>query len=89
MGGLERQDAGDFAFGLVSHVADVEGEDRAQACLVEVVEEVFILEPGVRETVAGRVLDGLKERLRRDDTDFGHACANAVVFVENEWNQGR
>lgn len=81
----ERQDAGVLAYTLVEYVANVEGEEHAQAYLTEVVQEIFVLEPGVREAIVGRILDDLKQRLRRDDTDFGFACANAVAYVEREW----
>ena len=88
MAGEERQDAGTFAYALVEHVADQEGDDAAQAYLIEVVEEVMLLDPGVREHFSDALLTELKEKVaRREDSHHAHATVELISQIEQDWRQ--
>lgn len=85
----ELPDAPVFAYTLVEHVADHVGDDRADAYIGEVVDELLALEPGLRQHVSDLVIGDLKEEIARDDTEFAAACRNAIVNVENRWRNER
>ena len=82
----ERVDPGDFAYGLVEHVADVEGDENAQAYLIEVLDEVMLLEPGLREHFAGALLVDLVEELMRRGSAI---CAKRVTEIAEHWEGER
>jgi len=82
----ERVDPGTFAYQLCEHVADVEGDEHAQEYLVEVVDEIMLLEPGVREHLSNALLADLKEELvRREDAKFVHATITLIEEIEQDW----
>ena len=86
MAGEERQDAGVFAYGLVEYIADREGDERAQGYLIEVVDEVMSLEPGVREHFCDLFLTELCEEIaRREDPRHAHATVELIRQIENDW----
>ena len=87
MAGAERQDAGTFAYTLVEHLADEHGDDDAQAYLIEVVEEVMLLDPGVKEHVVDAVLADLKEDIaRREDSRYSHAIVQLIAQIQTDWS---
>lgn len=81
--GYERTDPYTLAYTLSEHVADTEQDP--QGYLVEFMDELFTLEPGARQHFADTLLTELKEEISRNDTDFGYACRNAIVLVEQDW----
>ncbi len=86
MAGEERQDAGTFAYTLVEHIADVEGDENAQAYLVEMVEEIMLLDPGVREHLSDLLLTELKEEIARcEDSRHSRAVVGLIEQIENDW----
>lgn len=86
MTGEERQDAGVFAYGLMEYVADTEGDERAQGYLIEVVEEIMLLDPGVKEHVVETLLGELKEEIaRREDPKHSHATIRLIEDIEQGW----
>ena len=86
MAGEERQDAGIFAYALVEHVADQEGDAAAQAYLIEVIEEVMQLCPAVREHFSDLLLGELVEEIaRREDSRHSHAVIELIKAIEQDW----
>lgn len=84
MAGEERQDAGIFAYTLVEHVADQEGDENAQSYLIEVVDEVMLLEPGVKEHFTDMLLTELVEEMHRLGARH---CAALVELIRTKWGQ--
>lgn len=85
--GGEAQDAGTFAYTLIEHLADEHGEG-AQAYLIEVVDEVMLLEPGVREHFADLLLGELCEEVaRREDARHSHATVELISAIQADWRQ--
>lgn len=64
-------------------------EERYQEFLVRVVDELFQLEPGVREHFSDELIGELKEEISRDDTEFSAACRNAIMEVEQRWRNAQ
>lgn len=60
-------------------------EDDGQRLAIALVDEVFQLEPGVREHFSDALIGELKEEISRDDTEFSAACRNAIMEVEQRW----
>ena len=60
-------------------------EEDGQRISIGIVERIMELEPAVREHFSDALLTELKEEIARDDTDFGYACRNAVMEVEERW----
>ena len=82
----ERVDPGIFAYQLCEHVADVEGDEHAQEYLIEVVGEIMLLEPDIREHFAGLVLEELREEIARtEDARFSHAAVEIIGQIEQKW----
>jgi hypothetical protein len=86
----ERVDPGIFAYQLCEHVADVEGDEHAQEYLIEMVDEIMLLEPGIREHLSDALLGELKEELvRREDAKFVHATITLIEEIERDWRSER
>ena len=79
-------DPGIFAYQLCEHVADVEGDEHAQEYLIEVVGEIMLLEPGLREHFAGALLVDLVEELIRRGSAI---CAKRVTEIAEHWEGER
>ncbi len=86
----EQADAGTFAYQLSEHVADLVGDGHADAYLAEVVGELMLLCPAVRERFADQLLGELKEEIaRREDPRYAHATITLIDEIEDEWrNRG-
>lgn len=70
-------DPGDFAYALAEHLADGLG-DQADQYLVEAVQELLHLNPGVREQVLGAAISDVREELHRQgDADAARAVEEA------------
>ncbi len=87
MVGEERQDPEMFAYTLVEHLAD-EHAEGAQAYLTAVVDEVMLLEPGVREHFSDLLLEELCEEVaRREDPRHSHAIVTLIRDIAEDWRQ--
>lgn len=85
-GDFELPDAETLAYQLSEAAADQEGDDKAQAYLVEVVDEVMLLEPGVREHFSDLLLGELVEEIaRREDPRHSHAVIELIKAIEQDW----
>ena len=87
MASEERQDAGMFAYTLVEHVADVEGDEHADEYLIAVIDEVMQLCPAAREHFSDLLLTELKEEIvRREDSRHSRAVVGLIEQIENDWS---
>ena len=87
----EQTDAGTFAYQLSEHVADRVGDENADAYLAEVVGELMLLCPAIRERFSDELLGELKEEIaRREDLKHSHATITLIEQIENDWrSKGR
>ena len=82
----ELPDAGTFAYQLSEHVADRLGDEHADAYLAEVVGELMLLCPAIRERFADEFLGELKEEIaQREDPRFSHATITLIESIEADW----
>jgi hypothetical protein len=81
----KQTDAGTFAYQLTQHLGDLLGDENADAYLAEVVGELMLLCPSIKDRFSDELLGELKEEISRDDTEFAAACRNAIVMVEERW----
>jgi len=82
----ERVDPGVFAYQLVEHVADVEGDENADAYLAEVVSEVMELHPAVKERFVDAVLtDLIEEVVRVEDPKYSRAVVQLIEDIASGW----
>jgi hypothetical protein len=82
----EKTDAGTFAYQLSEHVADRVGDGHAEAYLAEVVGELMLLCPGVKDRFSEKLLGELKEEIaRREDPKYAHATITLIETIEDEW----
>ena len=82
----ELPDAGTFAYQLSEHIADQAGDGHAGAYLAEVVGELMILCPAVRERFADELLGELKEEIaQREDPRYAHATITLIESIEADW----
>ena len=92
-GGLavdEETDAGTFAYQLTQHLEDAMGDEHADAYLAEVVGELMLLCPAVRERFSDELLGELKEEIaRREDPRYAHATITMIEGIETDWRIGR
>ena len=86
----ELPDAGTFAYQLAEHVAERVGDEHADAYLAEVVGELMLLCPAVREGFADELLGELKEEIaQREDPKHSHATITLIESIEADWrNKG-
>ena len=71
----------------MEHLADEHG-DGAQAYLIEIVDEVMVLEPGVREHFSDLLLGELCEEIaRREDPKHSHATVELIAAIQAGWRQ--
>ena len=85
MAGEERQDPEMMAYTFSEHVADQEGDD-AQAYLAAFLDELLVLEPGLREHFSDMLLTELKEEIaRREDSQHAHATIELISQIEQDW----
>jgi hypothetical protein len=81
----KQTDAGTFAYQLTQHLGDLLGDENADAYLAEVVGELMLLCPSIKDRFSDELLGELKEEISRDDTEFAAACRSAIVMVEKRW----
>ncbi len=79
----ERVDPDMLAYTMSEYVHDTEPEPDAY--LRRFLEELLMLEPGLRQHVSDLVIGDLKGEVLRDDTDFAYAVHNAIVSIETKW----
>lgn len=72
-----------LAYGLFAHADEVANED-AQAFLIAVVREIFVVNPGVLEHIMDKWFVDLTEELSRRDQEV---AMRAVLAVQDHWNQ--
>ncbi len=86
----ELPDAGTFAYRLSEHVADLVGDGHADAYLAEVVGELMLLCPGIKDRFSDGLLGELKEEIaQREDPRFSHATITLIESIEADWKIGR
>ncbi len=84
--GAERQDPETMAYALSEHVADAEPEPEEY--LRRFVDELFKLEPGLREHFADTVLTELCEEVaRKEDPKHSRAVVALIESIEEQWRQ--
>ncbi len=82
----EQTDAGAFAYQLSEHIADAAGDKHADAYLAEVVGELMLLCPGLKDRFSDELLGELKEEIaRREDPKHSHATITLIESIEDEW----
>ncbi len=82
----EQIDAGAFAYQLAEHLADAMGGEHADAYLAEVVGELMLLCPGIKDRFSDGLLGELKEEIaRREDPKHSHATITLIENIEDEW----
>jgi hypothetical protein len=82
----EQIDAGTFAYQLSEHVTDRVGDEHADAYLAEVVGELMLLCPGIRERFSDELLIELKEEIaQREDPRFSRATIALIETIEADW----
>ncbi len=82
----ELPDAGTFAHQLAEHVTDLVGDENADAYLAEVVGELMLLCPGVKDRFSDELLGELKEEIaRREDPRYAHATIMLIEVIEADW----
>jgi len=82
----ELPDAVTFTYQLSEHVADAAGGEHADTYLAEVIEELMLLHPGIKDRFSGELLGELKEEIaQREDPRFVHATITLIETIENGW----
>ncbi len=86
----ERVGPGTFAYQLFEHVADRVGDEDADAYLAEVVGELMLLCPAVKDRFSERLLGELEEEIaQREDPRYAHATITLIETIEADWrNKG-
>jgi hypothetical protein len=80
----EKVDAGTFAYQLSEHIADRVGDEHADAYLAEVVGELMLLCPGLRNHLSDVLLTELKEEIaKREDPRYAHATITLIETIED------
>jgi hypothetical protein len=83
---LELPDAGTFSYQLAEHVADRVGDEHADAYLAEVVGELMLLCPGIKDRFGDELLAELKEEIAaREDPRFSLATIALIETIEHGW----
>lgn len=81
----ERQDPETLAYQLSEAFADQKG-DAAQEYLVRFVDELLVLDPGVKEHFVDTLLGELKEEVaRRENPKYVHATIELIKAIEQDW----
>ena len=82
----ELPDAGTFAYQLAQYIVDQAGDGHADAYLAEVVGELMLLCPAVRERFADELLSELKEEIaRREDPKYSRATIGLIEDIDAKW----
>ena len=82
----ELPDAGTFAYQLTQHLGDLLGYGHADAYLAEVVGELMLLCPAIRERFADELLGELKEEIaQREDPRYSRATIGLIESIEADW----
>ena len=82
----EQTDAGTFAYQITQHLGDRVGDEHADAYLAEVVGELMLFCPGVKERFGDGLLSELKEEIvRKEDPKHSHATVTLIEEIENDW----
>ncbi len=73
-----------LAYTCSEHVHDTEPEPEEY--LERFVDELFVLEPGLKERFSDQLLTELKEEiLRREDNRHVHAVITLIETIEQDW----
>jgi hypothetical protein len=82
----DQTDAGTFAYQLTQHLTDVMGDENADAYLAEMVGELMLLCPGIKDRFSDELLGELKEEIAsREDPKYAHATITLIETIEDEW----
>ena len=86
----KRNGPGLFAYTLIEHVADREGEDDVAGYLIRMFDEVMELVPAIKQHFSDTLLTELKEEVaRREDTRYARATVGLIEDIERDWrNRG-
>jgi hypothetical protein len=80
-------EADTLAYTFSEAVAEQEG-DAAQEYLIAFMDELFQLEPGLRQRFSDRLISELKEEVvRREDARFSHSVVTLIESIEADWGQ--
>ncbi len=76
------------AYCYAEAVADGLGDDAVDAYFCGLVDELFVLVPGLRKHFADALLGELKEEVaRKEDPKHSRAVVALIEDIENEWRQ--
>lgn len=85
---FELPDAETLAYTMSEAVADQEGDEHAQEYLRRFLDELFQLEPGLREYFSDHLIGELKEQIvEREDPKHSRAVVALVECIEAEWQR--
>ncbi|MDP9480333.1 MAG: hypothetical protein M3R38_32505 [Actinomycetota bacterium] len=78
------------AYSYAKAVSDELGDDAANAYFRELVEELLILVPGLRERFCDLLMSDLKEAVAaKEDSRYAHATIALIEDIENDWRNER